>query len=242
MKNIKLLALSLFSLAQTAFAQENPWMISAQLIPTSGFRTLSYSGSDPTAQLVLDQRESAEEPGIGLGGGLQIRRIHKRWIFATGLNYNSYSYRRKAMPVFYADTPPANGSVQFSQRYNYNYISVPLEATWIFKKTERSRFGISLSAQPSFLLAFNTTSIQTMTDGSVNRSTTNTTSGPGYKVDSFNLMTDLGFAWYRNLNDKWGLFFQPALSYGWLHFTDRVVHENLYAFKIGVGATYQLAN
>jgi hypothetical protein len=235
-----LLALGLVSLAH---AQDQPneasskWRVGASFTVGQSHRELQADGSSLFSPLIVQQRNSLEEPGTFLGGSLDILRdVGRRWSIGIGFQALQLGYRIGPVPHASFEDPEGRSGATAIVFYRYTHLSVPVMAHFRIGQG-KLRFQPALGLAADALVDASSSAELTAVNGST------TTSRSSINTDQLNRLNLSGVVELNvlyHVGTRWQLRLAPTARHQLLWMNDQFILERLYAGGVALGVLFTL--
>ena len=215
--------------------------------PDYCFRTLHNNDGSTSSAVIIDLRNSDEEPIMGFTTGLDVfYRITSKIGFETGLQYSRQGYQIQKNDLFFGypidprygyayDT--SSSMIPSGVRFisNYNYLDVPLRVVLNFGKN-RMRFITSIGLTTNILVSSGQISILKYKDSRDKRSKNDFL----HDIKTVNVTATLSAGIEYSLTDKLYFRGEPTFRYRLLEINDDPITTFLWRAGLAFGCYYNL--
>ena len=229
------LILSFSAFASDSAAVFKRWSIGINGSPDYCYRRLVMGGHNNATYNLANYKNSNEQGMFAYTGGMNVAyALNKSFAISLGLNYSQKGFQTTPIDVVSVSAPETSiGKATY--RYNYNYVSIPVKAHFIYGK-KKIRLSASAGITSAFLIYQ-----QTLLKINYNDGTNSTKKGvTDYIYNPFNLFMTVGVGTDIKLGKKMGLKVEPTYNYGFFRVLDGSIHEYLWDAGLNVGCYIKL--
>lgn len=248
---ITALLITFSSFAQDSLTSKTPTNVRRILLGVNisadyCYRTLQNNDGSSISSMIIDSRNTYEEPKIGYTTGINIcyNRFRKLG-FEMGVQYSSKGYRYRRSDLRFGDRiDPNYGFVNPSQSpspielittYNYTYLDIPLRA--IYSLGERKiRFVTSIGISTNILLTATKTSVYEYANGDSEKHAEN----QEYEYNTVNISPTVSVGIDYKLCNNFNLRLEPTFRYGVLRIIDAPITEYLWSSGLNLTCYYSV--
>jgi hypothetical protein len=236
------------------FSMSVPLSVDLFLSPNLSYRETSGS-TDYRSDI-----NSFENVKFNFAGGMRVNfELTERIKVGVGVSFNSYGENYTISKEKMAEKYQVNykiyqdsfsvthfdpvDTVKFHQagktKNHYNYLSIPLSASYLFK-TGNVSFGITGGAAANFLLSASTSRVEFYSD-SLTRVVGESSTDPNSPFRNFAISFFVNPIITYDVNDKWKLFVEPGFTYfiNSVYKADYPLKRNLYAVEVKAGVRFR---
>lgn len=203
--------------------------------PDYCFRSLNNNDLSGSSNAVINERNEIETPRIGCTAGIVLGyRFKKPLMLETGVRYSLQGYQTKEISLTTLNgngTFESAGSVRFT--YNYNYIEIPLKASFLFGKKKIHFIAGGGLAAGIFLYERQLTE-RISPERKISKDS------PNYIYNPFNLYVIASAGLDIQLGKRFSLNIQPNFKYGLLQIIDQPVSGHLWSAGLNAGLNFNL--
>jgi hypothetical protein len=198
--------------------------------PDYCYRKLTLLTATDYTSSAFKYRNRNEIPMTGFSAGADLSFYLKKYFAVSlGVDFSQKGYQTKPIDVVTIANPDsAIGKVKF--RYNYNYITIPLKANFIFGK-KNVRFLASAGITSAFMI-YQRTIFKYMYDDGTKSSKKDL---PNYIYNPFNLFLTGSIGVDLLLGKKMELAIEPTYCYGLRQTISAAITEHLWNAGLNIG-------
>jgi hypothetical protein len=226
----------LSSLAQnnTATKKSRQILIGFNVSTLYNYRSLTNSGGDAFADVIIKDRNAREKGRIGYVAGVSLsRNISKHFSIEAGIVYADRGYETKSYNLVYSSPDPA-APTQAKYVYKYRYIDVPVKLR-LDAGDKKVRFTSSAGLAINFSADISNKGIYTYADGRTEKRNMSSQ----FHYNPINISPVLSAGALYELNKKTFLRIEPIVQFNLLKTIDMPVTENLWSAGVNMGLYYR---